>query len=81
MTLARTTVTIPTTLLAEVDKLCGPRGRSAFVAEAVEERVRRERLRQAIESSRGAVVGTGAWQPPTATYEWVRAQRRDRDEP
>ena len=45
LALARTNVTIPAELLAQVDELAGPRGRSAFVADAIEARVKRERLR------------------------------------
>ncbi len=35
MTTARATVTIPSTLLSEVDRLAGAGGRSAFVTEAL----------------------------------------------
>ena len=47
--------------MAEVDRLAGPRGRSAFVAAAVEEAVKRERLRQAIEETRGVLAGSDTW--------------------
>ena len=53
MALARTNVTIPAELLAQVDELAGPRGRSAFVADAIEARVKRERLRQCPGSRQG----------------------------
>ena len=39
--LTRTTVTIPEELMVEVDRLAGRRGRSAFVAAAIEEAVKR----------------------------------------
>lgn len=78
--LARTTVTIPEELLAEVDVLSGPRGRSAFVADAIEAKVKRERLRRAIDETRGVLVGTSSWETPEESYAWVRAQREDRDE-
>ena len=78
--LTRTTVTIPEELMAEVDRLAGPRGRSAFVAAAVQEAVKRERLRQAIEKTRGVLAGSPSWESPQETYAWVRAQREDRDE-
>jgi len=59
MVLARTNLTIPEDLLREVDELAGPRGRSAFVADAVAARVRRERLARAIGAS-AATAGDGA---------------------
>jgi metal-responsive CopG/Arc/MetJ family transcriptional regulator len=78
--LTRTTVTIPEELMAEVDRLAGPRGRSAFVAAAVEEAVKRERLRQAIEETRGVLAGSETWGTADDVYRWVREQRIDRDE-
>jgi metal-responsive CopG/Arc/MetJ family transcriptional regulator len=79
-TLARATVTLPAELLDEVDRLAGPRGRSAFVAEAVAARVRRERLRRALDETRGIMVGKPGWMSADEAYAWVRAQRIDRDE-
>ncbi|CAN5805001.1 hypothetical protein BH23CHL8_BH23CHL8_07980 [soil metagenome] len=75
----RTTVTVPVELIAEVDRLAGPRGRSAFVVEAIEARVKRERLRRAIEETRG-VLTDAAWGSPEDVYRWVRQQRIDRDD-
>jgi hypothetical protein len=73
--LARTNVTLPEELLREVDQLAGPRGRSQFVAEAVTARVKRERLRRAIEASRGVFVGTPWQMTPEEAYRWVRSMR------
>jgi metal-responsive CopG/Arc/MetJ family transcriptional regulator len=75
MALTRTNVTIPSDLLAEVDKLAGPRGRSAFVADAVAYKVKRERLRRALDQLRGAFVGTPSYMTPDEAYRWVREQR------
>lgn len=58
MALARTNLTLPEELLAEVDELAGPRGRSRYVAEAVAQRVKRDRLGRAIRATTG-VVRTG----------------------
>ena len=55
MSLARTNLTLPRELLSEVDAIAGPRGRSRYVAEAVAQRVRRDRLGQAIRDSAGVV--------------------------
>ena len=79
MGLARTTVTIPEALLQEVDDLAGPRGRSAFVTEAIEARVKRERLRKALDSVRGIYVGTPFEMNDEEAYRWVRVQREGPD--
>jgi metal-responsive CopG/Arc/MetJ family transcriptional regulator len=60
MALARTNLTLPEALLAEVDLLAGPRGRSRYVAEAVAQRVRRDRLGNAIEETAGILARSGA---------------------
>lgn len=57
MAMLRTNLTLPEELMREVDDLAGPRGRSAFVAEAIAYKVTREKLRRAIEETAGALVG------------------------
>jgi metal-responsive CopG/Arc/MetJ family transcriptional regulator len=59
MALARTNLTLPEELIREVDAIAGPRGRSRYVAEAVAQRVKRDRLRRAIEASFGSLVPKG----------------------
>ncbi|HEV8054342.1 MAG: hypothetical protein H0V04_01215 [Chloroflexi bacterium] len=78
--MARTNLTLPQELLHEVDELAGPRGRSAFVSEAVAAKVKRERLRRTLERTRGALAGTPGWMDPDESYVWVRAQREPEDE-
>jgi metal-responsive CopG/Arc/MetJ family transcriptional regulator len=80
MTLTRTNVTLPGDLLKEVDELAGPRGRSQFVAEAVATRVKRERLRKALDASRGALIGTSSYMSPGESYRWIRAMREEDQE-
>ena len=75
--MARTNVTLPAELLREVDSLAGARGRSAFVAEAVTAKVKRERLRRALDATRGVMVGTPGWMTPEESLAWVRAQREE----
>jgi metal-responsive CopG/Arc/MetJ family transcriptional regulator len=55
MALARTNLTLPEDLLAEVDEIAGPRGRSRYVAEAVAQRVKRDRLGNAIQATAAVV--------------------------
>ncbi len=80
MALARTNVTLPEELLREVDELAGPRGRSQFVAEAVTAKVKRERLRRALDAARGAWVGTPSYMTPDEAYRWIRSMREEDDQ-
>ena len=78
--LARTNVTLPEELLREVDELAGPRGRSQFVADAVTWKVKRERLRRALDAARGSWVGTASYMTPDEAYRWVRSMREEDDD-
>ena len=79
----RTNLLLPKALVAEVDRYAGQRGRSRYVAEALRERVRRDRLREA------ASATAGAWSvadyPQFATSEdvvaWVRERRSEVTDP
>jgi predicted transcriptional regulator len=77
LALARTNLTIPEELLRQVDELAGTRGRSAFVAEAVAAKVKRERLRKALDAARGAWVGTPSYMTPEEAYRWIRSMREE----
>jgi metal-responsive CopG/Arc/MetJ family transcriptional regulator len=77
MTMVRATVTMPEILLAEVDDLAGVRGRSAFITEAVEARVKRERLRRVLDETRGALRDSPSWRTAEETYRWVRELREE----
>ncbi|HUP83207.1 MAG TPA: hypothetical protein VM284_03345 [Candidatus Limnocylindria bacterium] len=68
-------MTLPEELMRKVDELAGPRGRSQFVADAVAWKVKRERLRKALEETRGAAVGTPGYMTPDEAYRWVRSMR------
>ena len=61
-------------LVARIDALSGPRGRSAFVRAAVERAVLQERRWADIESAAGAITDGGHdWDSDPET--WVREQR------
>ena len=75
--LTRTNVTLPEELLREVDDSAGPRGRSQFVADAVKWKVKRERLRRALDAARGAFIGTESYMTPDEAYQWVRSMREE----
>jgi predicted transcriptional regulator len=59
MALARTNLTLPEDLLREVDEIAGPRGRSRYVADAVAQRVKRDRLLRALDAAAGSLVPPG----------------------
>lgn len=78
-----TNLMLPAELVAEIDRIAGPRNRSRFFEEAARARLRREQLRVAVEAS------AGAWRvedyPEFATSEmvaeWVRARRAEVTDP
>ena len=70
-------MTLPEELLREVDELAGPRGRSQFVADAVAKKVKRERLRRALDAARGSLIGTSSYMTPDEAYRWVRSMREE----
>jgi hypothetical protein len=76
----RTNLLLPEALLKEVDRFAGPRGRSRFVAEALEARLKRERLREAIRSTAGILNPEDYpyWRTADDVLEWVRAGRAER---
>ena len=71
MPLARTNLTLPEDLMRQVDELAGPRGRSRYVAEAVAQRVKRDRLGKAIRETAGIMVGKPGWMSPDEVVQWV----------
>jgi metal-responsive CopG/Arc/MetJ family transcriptional regulator len=80
MALARTNLTLPEELLREVDVLAGPRGRSRYVAEAVEARVKRDHLRRALDAAAGSLVRDGRRMTRaevSAFVESLRAEETD----
>ena len=71
MALARTNLTLPVDLMRQVDELAGPRGRSRYVAEAVAQRVKRDRLGKAIRETAGILVGTPDQMTRDEVTAWV----------
>ena len=78
--LTRTNVTLPASLLAQVDRYAGPRGRSRYVAEAVAQRVRRDALGAAIRETAGAMMGKPGWMNPDEVSRWVDDLRNEETE-
>jgi metal-responsive CopG/Arc/MetJ family transcriptional regulator len=79
----RTNLLLPKDLVEEVDRFAGPRGRSRYVAEALQTRLRRDRLKEMIERTAG--VWSAEDYPEFATsemvVEWVRARRAEVTDP
>jgi Arc/MetJ family transcription regulator len=62
-------------LVAELDRLAGPRKRSAFISDLIRREIENARRWQDITSALGQVPDTGhEWDDDPAT--WVRGQRR-----
>jgi hypothetical protein len=79
----RTHVLLPGKLLAAVDQLVGQRRRSAFVTEAMAEKLHREKLRRLATKAAGSLM-TGpsptAWNTSAGTATWVDALRQENEE-
>ncbi len=78
----RINVTIPKELVESVDELVGRRGRSKFFAEAVAEKLAREKRSRLAREVAGSLanVDIPGWETSESTVEWVRASRRRDDE-
>jgi hypothetical protein len=61
----------------EVDELAGPRGRSRYVAEAVAQRVKRDKLGKAIRDTAGILVGTPYQMDRDQVTEWIEFLRTE----
>jgi metal-responsive CopG/Arc/MetJ family transcriptional regulator len=77
MGLQRAHIVLPEELIAEIDSLVGPRGRSAFLVETARAELRRRRLLAFLHSDQPA------WHEPhhpelaTGTATWVRKLRHE----
>jgi hypothetical protein len=65
-----------------IDRVVGRRGRSRFMADAAEEKLRRMLVLEAADRVAGSVSEDEApwWKTPDDILAWARAQRRDTDE-
>jgi hypothetical protein len=61
MALVRTNVTLPEDVLAQVDAVAGPRGRSAYIADVVARQVRRDHGRKVFAELAGALKDSTSW--------------------
>jgi len=79
----RTNLMLPEDLVAEVDRVAGPRNRSRYVAEAVAARLRRDRLKEVWDRSFGILTAEDYphWATSEMVVEWVRALRAEETDP
>ena len=79
----RTNLLLPRDLVERVDRVAGRRGRSRFVAEVLEQALRRDHQREALRSGAGmlrAKPGYEHWSTSDRVVEWVSSLRgADRD--
>ena len=73
----RTHVVFPKELVEAVDRLVGPRKRSRFFVQAIEEKLERERLGRALPTTAGFLAkGTHPeWGTPEQVSAWVHELR------
>jgi len=77
----RTNLLLPKDLVDEVDHFAGPRGRSRYVAEALADRLRRDRLREAVKATAGAWRDHSLFPTSEAVVAWVRERRAEQTDP
>jgi hypothetical protein len=76
--LARTNLTLPEALIREIDVIAGPRGRSRYVADAVAQRLKRDRLLRALDAAAGSLVPKGGRPMSRAEVSaWVEELRSE----
>ncbi len=79
----RTNLMLPPELVAEVDRIAGPRNRSRYVTEAVQARLRRDHLKDVWDRSFGILKAEDhpEWATPDMVVEWVRGLRAEETDP
>ncbi|MDP2935505.1 MAG: hypothetical protein Q8O86_03330 [Dehalococcoidia bacterium] len=78
----RAHVILPDDLVEGVDEFVGKRKRSRFVEDAVREKLKRERLGQALKSTAGMLgeADYPEWSTSEKVLEWVRKSREADEE-
>jgi hypothetical protein len=82
MGMVRTNITLPAELMALIDEVAGPRGRSAYIAEIVGKQARRDRARLVFEKYAGALKDSTTWgRTDEEVDEYFRRLRAEWDRP
>ena len=61
MALVRTNITLPAELLATIDEVAGPRGRSAYIVTVLEKQAKRDHMKQVWRENFGKLKGSTTW--------------------
>jgi len=80
MALVRTNITIPEEVLAQVDAVAGPRGRSAYISEVVARQARRDNALKIVRETAGALKGSKTWGETPEEYDRILLELRDSSE-
>jgi hypothetical protein len=75
--LVRTTITLPEDVLARVDEVAGPRGRSAYIADVVARQVRRDHGRKVFAELAGVLKGSTTWGETAEETDRILRETRD----
>ncbi len=80
--MARIRILMPKEFVDEIDRFVGPRHRSEFVSDAVEEKVSRERLCRAALRLGGSLADKDipGWESTESAAGWVNSLRRESDQ-
>ena len=74
----RTNLLLPEDVVASLDRVAGPRGRSRYVAEAVRDRLRRDERIAAAHEAAGAWRDNPLFPTNESVVEWVRKLRQEK---
>lgn len=77
MALVRTNITIPEEVLALVNSVAGPRGRSAYISEVVARQARRDNARRVVRETAGALKDSTTWGATPEEYDRTLREIRD----
>jgi hypothetical protein len=71
-------IVLPKAIVKEIDELVGPRKRSEFIANTIENQLIRERQLKAIEQTAGILKAEDypEWSTPEKVSAWVRRSRQ-----
>ena len=76
----RTNLLLPKKLVEELDAAAGPRGRSRYVAEAVADKLRHDRLGRAVRQTAGVLSAAEhpEWASSDDVVTWIRERRAEK---
>ena len=77
----RTNLMLPQELVAAIDEVAGPRGRSQYVAEVLARQIRRDQWYAAAKATAGAWKDHPLFPTDESVVAWVREGRRDAHDP